>query len=415
MLQRWKVGLTLGLLFMSPGCTDDAGTGEGETATVGACTRVAERHFEAGDTVVLEQEDGYPCRIELIETGPFLVSDLDGSVPDPGTMVVVDSRDRIYTDVLGMSRTIAVWDSAGGFERSFGQTGEGPREFENFGMFDLFVDRDDNLHVLSGLGQWTVLSREMEWLSRVQRMPRIMMHRVARNLLMPRGEIVTSPGNLRDQLPLQGFAVLTTEGEVLRTFGRYPEHGGFTNWASHARLPLTVADEDHFWAGPSVIRSQYLVEKRGLDGRLQLVLRRQVPWFPDDEEPEVVLEDPPDEPVEAPTEPPHPSLRAMAADTTGLLVTYTRVPTEEWVEIIGRWTSPLDGPPEDYGNAYSAYIEVIDTRAGVVLASRHLASWFDIEGFLPGRMKGFRRVELPNGLIEIRFVDIVLTNPEQER
>ena len=231
---------------------------------------------------------------------------------------------------------------------------------------------------------------------------------------MPRGEIVTSPGNLRDQLPLQGFAVLTTEGEVLRTFGRYPEHGGLTNWASHARLPLTVADEDHFWAGPSAIRSQYLVEKRGLDGRLQLVLRRQAPWFPDDEEPEVMLEEPPEAPLEPPTEPPHPSLRAMAADTTGLLVTYTRVPTDEWVEIIGRWRDP-PRIPDDYGNAYSAYIEVIDTRAGVVLASRHLASWFDIEGFLPGRMKGFRRVELPNGLIEIRFIDIVLTNHEQGR
>ena len=308
-----------------------------------------------------------------------------------------------------MSRTIALWDSAGRFERSFGQAGEGPQEFENYGVFDLYVDRDDNLHVFSGLGQWTVLSRELDWLSRVQRMPRIMMHFIARPIVMPRGEIVTSPGNLRDQLPLKGFAVLNTEGEVLRTFGKYPEYGGTTNWASHARNPLTLADEDHFWAGPSELWRKYLVEKRGLDGQLKLVVRRQVSWFPD-QEPRVRLEEPPDAPPEPPTEAPHPSLRALSADTTGLLVTYTVVPTEEWVDIIGRWRNPYDEPPEDYPNAYSAYIEVIDTRAGVVLASRHLASWFDIEGFLPGRMKGFRRAELPNGLIEIRFFEIVLTS-----
>lgn len=414
MLRRWKIGLTLGLLFLSPGCTSDGGTGEGEAVAFGACARLAERRFEVGDTVVLDQEDGYPCRIELIETGPVLVSDLDGSLPDPGTRVVVDSRGRIYTDILGMSRTIALWDSAGRFERSFGRAGDGPREFEDYGVSGLFLDRDDNLHVFSGLGQWTVLSRELDWLSRVQRMPRIMMQGMSSPILMPRGEIVTSPGNLRDQLPLQGFAVLTTEGEVLRTFGKYPEYGGTMKWASHARNPLTLADEDHFWAGPSAMRSQYLVEKWGTDGQLKLVVRRQVSWFPD-EEPRVFLEEPPDAPPEPPTEAPHPSLRALSADTTGLLVTYTQVPTEEWVHIIGRWRNPFDEPPEDYPNAYSAYIEVIDTRAGVVLASRHLASWFDIEGFLPGRMKGFRRVELPSGLIEIRFFDIVLTDPAQGR
>ena len=413
--RRAAFGLVSYALLIPIACTDDGRREGGEVATIASeCRRPGERHFEAGDTVVVDQVDGYPCRIELVETGPVLVSNLEGSVPDPGTIVLADSRGRIYTDVLGMSRTIAVWDSAGRFERSFGQEGDGPREFEQYGVFDLFVDREDNLHVFSGLGQWTVLSAESEWLSRTQRMPRILMQGRSNPMVMPRGEIVMSPGNLLDRRPLQGFAVLTAQGEVLRTFGEYPEYGGWGNWASHARHPIAVADEDHFWAGPSLIRSEYLVEKRALDGQLTLVVRRQVPWFPD-EEPPVFADERPNVPPEPPSEPPHPSLRALNADTTGLLVTYTQVPTEDWVEIIGRCVSPLDEPPEDYRNAYSAYIEIIDTRAGVVLASRHLASWFDIEGFLPGRLRAFRRVELPSGLIEIRFVDIVLSGAQEGR
>ena len=413
-VRRSAIGLTLCALSMPMGCTDEDRSGGGEAATIPSeCRRPEAGRFELGDTVILDQVGGYPCRIELIDTGPVLVSDLEGSVPDPGTRIVVDSRSRIYTDVLGMSRTIAVWNSSGRFERSFGREGDGPREFEQYGVFDLFLDRDDNLHVFSGLGQWTVLSAELEWLSRTQRMPRVLMHGRSSPIVMPRGEIVMSPGNLPDRRPLQGFAVLTAQGELLDTFGEYPEYGGWGNRFSHARYPLTVADEDHFWAGSSLIRSEYLVEKRGLDGQLTLVVRRRVPWFPD-EEPPVLLDEPSDTPQETPSEPPHSSLRALNADATGLLVTYTQVPAEDWVEIIGRWTDPFE-PPEDYGNAYSAYIEVIDTRAGVVLASRHLASWFDIDGFLPGRMKGFRRVELPNGLIEIRFVDIVLTTAPEGR
>lgn len=356
LMKRGAYGLVFCALLMPIACTDDGRREGGEVATIASeCRRPGERHFEAGDTVVVDQVDGYPCRIELVETGPVLVSNLD-----------------------------------------------------------LFVDREDNLHVFSGLGQWTVLSAELEWLSRTQRMPRILMQGRSNPMVMPRGEIVMSPGNLLDRRPLQGFAVLTAQGEVLRTFGEYPEYGGWGNWASHARHPMAVADEDHFWAGPSLVRSEYLVERRGLDGQLTLVVRRQVPWFPD-EEPPVFADEQPNVPPGRPSEPPPPSLRALNADTTGLLVTYTQVPTEDWVEIIGRWVSPLDEPPEDYRNAYSAYIEVIDTRAGVVLASRHLASWFDIEGFLPGRLRAFRRVELPSGLIEIRFVDIVLTEAQEGR
>lgn len=387
-----------------PNAVQDVGRLEGVQQN-SECGRPPPRDFEVGASILLRADASRRCRVELVRTGLVLRSDLRGSIPDPGRSVVIDNRGRVYTDQLGNRGTIVLWDSTGRFEGVFGRSGEGPREFSTQGAFALFLDGMDNLHVLSGLGQWSVVSPTLEWISRTERMPPVVMHGPLRPLVMPRGEIVTSPGNMREDVR-QAFAVVSSDGQMIGSFGASRSDGDSPY--SHARRLMVVADEMHFWAGPEGAPSRYVLELWGLDGRRDLVLTRRAAWFPAEEAKargvkadELVPVDP-----NRVRQAPHPTMWHLAADTTGLLVTYTRVPTERWAEIIGTWQDPSRRP--DLSGAYSAYMEVIDAQSGVVLASRHFESWHAVTGFVPGRMMAYRQEEAQDGLLELHLFDIRL-------
>lgn len=354
------------------------------------CERPQPTSVDEGDTLVLGERTIYPCTLELVETGLVLRSDVEGTVPDPGENIVIDKEGRIYSS-SSTPGTVAVWNPDGSFERSFGREGQGPNEFER-GNFMLFLDGQDRLHVLSGGRQWSVLTTPMlEWVSQVRAMP----IRVDDDftIVMDDGTVVTSvPGQT-------WFGVADYEGNLVSTFGDLGDVGAATPPDGPLRV-IAYAGGDRFWAGPMRNSADgYVLELWGLDQRRHLTIRRDVPWFPPGD----------GEPVASGKRPP-PWVAMVHADTTGLVLAFTVIPNETWDRM---QAAPLDRRRELAGQAYSAYVEVIDSRAGVVLASKH----FEPPGitsivtrFLPKRMMGYRHVEMPNGLREARFFEIELTS-----
>lgn len=70
--------------------------GEGGTARPETCPRSPARAFAAGSVTVVEEREP-PCRIEFRDTGIRLEAVADGSRPDPGWTIVVDSDGRFIT------------------------------------------------------------------------------------------------------------------------------------------------------------------------------------------------------------------------------------------------------------------------------------------------------------------------------
>ena len=139
-----------------------------------ACPRPPARDFEPGAVIRIEDRDT-PCRIEFRKTGVRLEAAADGSRPGPGFTVVMDGRSRFYTTgAAGWRSVISVWDSEGKYLRSFGGEGEEPGKFRAIDA--LFVDGEDNLHVLDFAG-WSVFSPNHKFLRRTLVKPPFSLHK----------------------------------------------------------------------------------------------------------------------------------------------------------------------------------------------------------------------------------------------
>jgi hypothetical protein len=347
----------------------------------------------------MNQTRDYPCRLTLVETGVTLRSNLAGTIPDPGENIVMDSRGRIYANSNGI---ISVWKADGTFERNFGTQGDGPNEFRR-GNSMTFMDGQDRLHFLTGSRQWTVISPTLQIISQVAAMP---------ILVDDDFTIVTENGTVITSLPERGigsrgpapaphwFGVADFKGALISTFGDYRTGGVTSDRPDDHNRQITYAGNNRFWASPErASKYGYTIEQWGLDGKQHLTLKREVPWYPDGPG------------IPQPSgQRPLPYVFRINADTSGLLITLSVIATEKWDQIA---TAAPERRREAQESAYNIYIEVIDTRAGVVLASELFApptvATAMVTRFMPGRMMAYRHVDTPDGLREARFVELRLT------
>ncbi|MEX2610393.1 MAG: hypothetical protein WEA24_10640 [Gemmatimonadota bacterium] len=97
------------------------------------------------------------CRVTLT---PTLVLGADAGVygPTVESRVARDSRGRFYVAPTYTPGTIAVFASAGRFQRAFGTEGGGPEEFR--GIQNVVVGPGDTLWVVGGGGRITVVDPE---------------------------------------------------------------------------------------------------------------------------------------------------------------------------------------------------------------------------------------------------------------
>ena len=231
------------------------------------------RDFEPGAVIRIEDRET-PCRIEFRKTGVRLEAAADGSRPGPGFTVVMDGRGRFYTTgVAGWRSVISVWDSEGKYLRSFGGEGGGPGKFRAIDA--LFVDGEDNLHVLDFAG-WSVFSPNHKLLRRTLVKPPFSLRREF-GAVLDDGTILSS-----DRFAGPGgeayFRVGDPDGTPRRAWA--PASGGPDLGMGYR--PISYVGGETFWAGPAADDPkawEYVLEEWGTDGELKRAVHREAAWF----------------------------------------------------------------------------------------------------------------------------------------
>ena len=357
-------------------------------ARVSPCPRAEERTFPIG-SVTRVAEEKPPCRIRFRETGIRLDAVADGSRPDPGRTVLVDSNGRFITaNATGWDATISVWDSRGRYLSSFGREGEGPGELTQRGMLTMFIDGRDNLHVRDGAFAWSVFSPRHEFLRRV---PANMMGGLpGTTVILDDGSALAS-----DRRGDAGrfFRVVDSTGALQRSFGQV-EAGSF--WLGRE---IAHAGGETFWAAPPEEGAEaYILEEWGIDGELRRTLRREASWWRWRGNAEI-----------------SPAVRQLHQVRGGLLYVMLRRPTDEYVK---QFTS--DGNRridqrelrERRDAGVEGVVEIIDTRSGELLASE-VYSGAELREILPrhlfrGSLRGYRYRVGDDGLPFVEIVEVQL-------
>ena len=383
MLLRFLLAVIILVFPMAEVSPDDVGS-----SSHNQCRGEPEHALPVGSVTTIR--DRRPaCRIEFRETGIRLDAVADGSHPDPGRAVVVDSNGRyISANAPGWVGVISVWDARGRHLSSFGRVGQGPGEFTVRGMMNLFVDNRDNVHVMDGGFIWSVFSPEHEFLRSTSAYAVTGLE--LNTAILDDGTVLSSE-SARDRS--RHFRVVDTAGAVQRTFGAV--EGGVSEWALRM---IAYAGGDTFWAGPPLEGGDaYVLEEWGTDGKLRRTLRREAPWFRWAGFGEI-----------------SPGVSLLHVTHDGLLYVMVRRPTEEYRREFERAQRRGESVPREARDGLTeGLFEVIDTRSGELLASDlHPAGWareFAPRALFRGSLTGYRYKEGDDGLpfVEIVTVELV--------
>ncbi len=357
------------------------------------CPRQPGRSLSSGAVVEIRDRNP-PCRVEFRDTGIRLDAAADGSRPDPGQTVLVDSNGRfVSANAPGWRAVISLWDSRGRYLSSFGGEGEGPGELGGRGTMSLFIDGRDNLHVRHGLGRWSAFSPRQEFLGdlpwgNVGGGPWT-------TVVLDDGRVLDADGSGPDGMP---FRITDATGARTRTFG--PAADG-----SSGRGPRRIAHAggDTFWAGPGEVGADaYVLEEWGTDGTLRRTLRRDVPWYRWRGHRET-----------------SPQLGMVHIAWGGLLYVVVFRPTDEYVQEYenvrragehgaGEDHRRLQALEERLDALMEVVVEVVDTESGRLLAS-DAYRWSEARNIIPrnlfrGSLRGYRYGEGGGGLPYVEIV-----------
>ena len=344
------------------------------------CSRQAERSFVVGDVTEVSDRTP-PCRIEFRETGVRLETVADGSRPDPGLNVLMDSDGRfVSANAPGWNSVISIWDSRGRYVSSLGREGEGPGELSSRGALTLLIDSSNNLHVRDGASSWSVFSPDHEFLRRVP--AQLMGGLPGTTIILDDGSAVASDGLGPDAGHY--FRMVDSTGALRRTFG--PVNRRSTGTGGR---PITYAGGQTFWAGPAEEGGDaYVLEEWGVDGELRRTLRRDVSWYRWNGNRHA-----------------SPGVRYLHISQGGILYAMISRPTEDYARAWERG----DMSREQRDLLTEIVVEVIDTRSGELLASEvYPASRArDIlpRGLFRGSLLGYRYKQGKDDLLP--FVEII--------
>ncbi len=200
------------------------------------------------------------CRIEVVKVGSVVSGERDPDLND-GAVLARGSRGQYFA--RSTDKRIIAYDSAGRYQRTFGTIGAGPGEMGSFNY--LTVGRGDSVWAWHGNRTFSVFS--------------------------PRGELVragTYSGSVGGVLPSGSIVVISNLAasivKLLRPDGTLDHQFTVDAPATGVRCnecrrhSISVARSgDAVWV---TRENQYRLEKWSLDGKLQLVVIRQAPWFP---------------------------------------------------------------------------------------------------------------------------------------
>jgi hypothetical protein len=352
-----------------------------------------------------------PCTLVFEESGVQLLPDSAGTRPDPGRRVVRDSRGIHYSaNATGFPATVAVWAADGTYMRTMGRPGEGPGELSTRGALGLYMDSRDRVHVRDGGISWSVFTPAFEFERKV---PLARGGTTDQTAVLDDGTILMADaGSSGGQKVFRVMAIDTLDlpaangprvlsaATSIREFGEVD--AAKVAAGARAERPIAYAGGASFWAAPGAWDGTgYTLEEWSTDGTLLRTIRRDVPWFPvGAKPPERVREGQPRS-----NTPPPPAFGQIHLDAEGLLITFIGVANDRWRPEQGSFAEREAAQEE----MYDAVVEVIDTRAGALLASERMlaadalsriAHWF-----FSGQASGYRVEETPLGLPVVKILD----------
>ena len=321
------------------------------------------------ETPVVKIPDQPQCRTCEIRLGrSFALEALDDSADGFPAGVRIDARGRFW--VLRREDVPLVFDSSGRFLRAIGRHGRGPGEY----LFptEILAVPPDTVLVLDGdLRRATVLDRSF----RVVRMLALPMHfRGPIVLSWPRRVVGSGAVSTADEAgrPLHELSFASSSKAVVtRSFGA-DVGARQVYWVSTTFHSLTVPENGAFWAGWMF---GYQLTQFAVDGRPLRVLTRQPEWFKESSQGG----------FGTPSTPPPSFLVGLEEDRQGRLWTFVRVPSKSWK---AAWPALPPGTREVSARSiaveklYDTIVEVVDPRAGRVIARRTFDGYF--VGALPG-------------------------------
>lgn len=406
--------LTLGVLAM-PSLTSAQ-----RPATI-PCRRPPPKQFAMGAVVTINGVATPPCQLLMQPTGVVLRADPDGKVANILRSVARDSRGRYYTSA-GFGE-VTVWGPDGKVMRSFGRMGGGPGEFKK-GALMISVDPADNIYVRDNGQRWQVFSPDYKHLRETK----------ANGMGVQReASVWTAPFTLlTSELPYglvgHDFAIYDFSGKPASGVPIFARGGagvgstppfvrGFGTRSptarSHAVRHINAPVEGAFWAGPPEEGGAgYVLQLIGLDGTVRRTMRRSVPWFKpgSDVPPPLPKEEVPED--QAQLAPFPTAIIAVRHDGSGLLYVMTRVTSPRWGPAINKEKDREVQESMIYA-ALDIYIEVIDTDAGVVVASSGPIPANQVlltapQGWFNQGWSGYRMAEDADGLPSVVMLEMML-------
>ena len=304
------------------------------------------------------------CRITVTTVVTLGTDDGPGAINTRPLGVDVDGRGRYWVVPLADGSAVPIVFASGGqLARVAGRRGEGPGEFR--AVIDAVpLPGDSVLLVDNATRRGTIIGPNLEPVRFIQ-VPEPLQYNVV--ISWPDAVVGMShyAGGGRGGPVLHAMAFDSASARVTRSFGPV--------WSMRdlRTMEQTVARLFQATTGIwSILPQRYRIDQWNLDGQLLAALERQPEWF-GTESLTMGTRD----------TPPPPRFTAVAEDGAGRLWTFVAVAAPTWRE----------GWPKDEGEfrvaafsmekMYRTMVEVLDLKAGQVIARRQLDYW--IIGTLP--------------------------------
>lgn len=361
----------------------------GATASAQAptpCKRPPAAARAAGSTLVLNETTKFPCEIRYVKTGVVLQQSPDGKGEDIGEEVV-RLPDGRYLGSPAHNAEIYVWNRDGTFLQALGRAGRGPGEFAT-GPKAIRLHDSGRIYIADNSLRWSIFDASLK-------------------LVGTRPAASTGTGFINSTVVLDDATVLTSFSGGEKSFHVYDFNRSDTpvpplvrefgppNTSALGAMRLSYRGGKAFWAAPPTrLGAAYVLELWSTDGTLLRTVRRNVPWVP------------------AATATTDASVVVLHEPEDGLLFVAISIRKKEFFALSRpeKFNFTPGGPAD---RSIDSYFEVIDVRAGVVLASRGPIPWLTdalerpIQFFHNSR-QGVQRSEDENGFPRVSISEVQL-------
>jgi hypothetical protein len=305
--------------------------------------------------------------------------------------------------VEGNNAQVAIWRANGTFDRTIGQRGDGPGELgPGTAPLKVFVDARDRVYVRASQGRWSVFSRDLRFVRGIRVRSSGLR---AVTAVLDDGRILISDPPFQEGV--RRFAVIGMIGAAEQAFGELEPQPTSMEMRTHPSV--VIGSEASFFSGPpSDGTAGYVLDEWSLLGNKTASYRRAAEWLSASERNSGSARS--RRRISSGKSPPGLAIRPVNVDHDGLVLTYVWVPNANWREVT---RSEQNKDPNRL--SFNLHIEVLDPRAGTILASEVVNSVAVADGAIPleyfdGTRLGYRHGRGADGLPVVSIVEYSLVS-----